>query len=330
MLANGNFGLGTETPNYKLDAVGTVRANIFTSSDSTSYQGLGLLNNTFIGAGNIASSLIVNDIDGARYAISAGGYSLTFSKNVSGTSWATGMQIIGTNASDTTPVVRVTNRLGIGKTPSVALDVNGAALISSTVRATSTGVDGTFGDAYIAQYSVTNAEANAIQTSVSGSANLSGFRFQASNGNLSAARTTIVDFLRDRQIFYGNVGININAPTAKIHAVNDTNGFVARFTGGSSSNVLGGFFANSTAGFASIGVQSNHEFRIFTNDTDRLTINGSTGAATFTNHVTGTCTTSFNGDGFRAIASATGGPGSQPGIGYWTAAGSKRDRKSVV
>jgi hypothetical protein len=205
MLANGNFGLGTETPNYKLDAVGTVRANIFTSSDSTSYQGLGILNNTFIGAGNIASGLIVNDIDGARYAISAGGFSLTFSKNVSGTSWATGMQIIGTNASDATPVVRVTNRLGIGKTPSVALDVNGEALISSTVRATSTGVDGTFADAYIAQYSVTNAEANAIQTSVSGSANLSGFRFQASNGNLSAGRTTIVDFLRDRQIFYGNI-----------------------------------------------------------------------------------------------------------------------------
>jgi hypothetical protein len=48
------------------------------------------------------------------------------------------------------------------------------------------------------------------------------------------------------------------------------------------------------------------------------------GTATFSSHVTGTCTTSFNGDGFRAIASATGAGGSQPGIGYWTAAGSKR------
>lgn len=41
-------------------------------------------------------------------------------------------------------------------------------------------------------------------------------------------------------------------------------------------------------------------------------------------HITGTCTTSFNGDGIRVIASATGAGGSQPGIGYWTAAGSKR------
>lgn len=54
------------------------------------------------------------------------------------------------------------------------------------------------------------------------------------------------------------------------------------------------------------------------------------GAATFSStisagsHITGTCTTSFNGDGIRVVASATGAGGSQPGIGYWTAAGSKR------
>jgi hypothetical protein len=75
----------------------------------------------------------------------------------------------------------------------------------------------------------------------------------------------------------------------------NSNGFVARFTGGATSGVLGGFFANSTAGFASIGVQSNHEFRIFTNDTDRLTINGSTGAATFTSSVTASGVRSING-----------------------------------
>jgi hypothetical protein len=85
------------------------------------------------------------------------------------------------------------------------LATSGAATFSSTVRATSTGVDGAFADAYIAQYSVTNAETNAIQTSVSSDASLSGFRFQASNGGGSSARTTVVDFLRDRQIFYGNV-----------------------------------------------------------------------------------------------------------------------------
>jgi hypothetical protein len=45
---------------------------------------------------------------------------------------------------------------------------------------------------------------------------------------------------------------------------------------------------------------------------------------TSNNYIKGTCTTSFNGDGVRVYASATGGPGSQPGIGFWTAAGSKR------
>jgi hypothetical protein len=62
----------------------------------------------------------------------------------------------------------------------------------------------------------------------------------------------------------------------------NSNGFVARFTGGATSGVLGGFFANSTAGFASIGVQSGHQFRIFTSDIDRLTVTsaGDVGIAT--------------------------------------------------
>ena len=70
----------------------------------------------------------------------------------------------------------------------------------------------------------------------------------------------------------GNVGIGTTSPSVKLHVVDNTNGFVARFTGGTSSNILGGIFASTASGFASIGVQSNHEFRIFTNDTDRLNI----------------------------------------------------------
>jgi hypothetical protein len=41
-------------------------------------------------------------------------------------------------------------------------------------------------------------------------------------------------------------------------------------------------------------------------------------------YIKATCTTAYNGDGFRVYASASGAAGSQPGIGYWTAAGSKR------
>ena len=71
-------------------------------------------------------------------------------------------------------------------------------------------------------------------------------------------------------------------------------------------------------------------FRMVTNNAYTVAQVHFLGAATFSSSVSagdfvrGTCTTAANGDGIRAIASATGGGGSQPGIGYWTAAGSKR------
>ena len=48
------------------------------------------------------------------------------------------------------------------------------------------------------------------------------------------------------------------------------------------------------------------------------------GSLTVTDFIRGTCTTSYNGDGIRVYATAIGAGGSQPGIGFWTAAGSKR------
>ena len=77
--------------------------------------------------------------------------------------------------------------------------------INSKVTSTSAGVDGTFADAFVSQYSSNNSETNAIQTSVSSTAINSGFRFQVSNGGGSSARTTVADFVRTTQTFYGNV-----------------------------------------------------------------------------------------------------------------------------
>jgi hypothetical protein len=87
----------------------------------------------------------------------------------------------------------------------------GAATFLSTVTATNgvrcinSGVDAVFQDAFVGVYSSNNNEQNAIQASVSSTAQNSGFRFQASNGGGSTGRTTVADFLRDRQIFYHNV-----------------------------------------------------------------------------------------------------------------------------
>lgn len=81
----------------------------------------------------------------------------------------------------------------------------GEAMFSSTIRATSTGVDGTYQDAFIAQYSANNNETNAIQTAVSSTASGSGFRFQASNGGGSSARTTVLTLVRDGATFNASV-----------------------------------------------------------------------------------------------------------------------------
>jgi hypothetical protein len=77
--------------------------------------------------------------------------------------------------------------------------------INGKTTTTSGGVDGTFADAFVSQYSGNNSETNAIQTSVSSVATSSGFRFQVSNGGGSSARTTVADFVRSTQTFYGNV-----------------------------------------------------------------------------------------------------------------------------
>jgi hypothetical protein len=91
-----------------------------------------------------------------------------------------------------------------------------SSVTASGVRSINSGVDGTFVDTFVGVYSVTNAEQNAIQCSVSGAASLSGFRFQASNGNLSANRTTVLDLLRGGAYFYTNVGIG-TYPSYKLH-----------------------------------------------------------------------------------------------------------------
>jgi hypothetical protein len=87
---------------------------------------------------------------------------------------------------------------------------------------------------------------------------------------------------------------------------------VARFTGGTSSNILGGIFASTASGFASIGVQSNHEFRIFTNDTDRLIITsgGSVGIGTASpSYLLTVGQAGTTADSYIQIASTTTGTG---------------------
>jgi len=94
-----------------------------------------------------------------------------------------------------------------------------SSVTASVVRSINGGVDGTFQDAFVGVYSGNNNEQNSIQTTVSSIAQSSGFRFQASNGGGSTGRTTVVDFVRDRAIFYTNVGIGTTSPSEKLEVV---------------------------------------------------------------------------------------------------------------
>lgn len=107
---------------------------------------------------------------------------------------------------ETAPATRLSITTGgnvlVGTTTDNVVD---RVQVNGSVSIINAGVDGVFADAYVSRLNLNTNESNAIQTTVSSSASLSGYRIQVSNGGGSSARTTVADFLRDRQIFYGNV-----------------------------------------------------------------------------------------------------------------------------
>jgi len=70
----------------------------------------------------------------------------------------------------------------------------------------------------------------------------------------------------------GNVSVGTSSPSYRFQVYNNTDGFISRFTGGTASNVNIGVFGSTGSSFGSIGTESNHQFRIFTNGVDRAII----------------------------------------------------------
>ena len=145
------------------------------------------------------------------------------------------------NLNDHTVSLYASNVLRL-QTTTTGVNIIGDLINTGIVYATNGGVDGTFADAFVARYSSNNAEQNSIQTAVSSAAGGSGFRFQVSNGGGSSGRTTTVDFLRDKSIFYTAVNINSTATIAGNTYIQPN----------ASSNNVGLFIQNnSTGGYGS-------------------------------------------------------------------------------
>jgi hypothetical protein len=237
---------------------------------------------------------------------------------------------VGTSTS--TPLILTTN-----DTTRLTIASTGAATFSSTVTATgnvrsiNTGVDGTFADAFVGVYNVNNNEQNAIQTSVSSAAEGSGFRFQASNGGGSAGRTNVVDFRRDRALFYTNVSIGTTSASYPLHVVNsgvyhitaeqsstntsNTSAYATFYViNNAGTSQVKGYFGAGGASVSNtamqnhvyVGSQSNHGMRFFTNDDVKMTIaaggnvgigNTSPGYRLHIDTSTGTLASFDNGDG---------------------------------
>jgi hypothetical protein len=112
---------------FSIARAGAIMINCLTPNST--YSGLASRDWTIFGSGSRAGAIAINDIAGANYAIHGGGYDLTFSKSVNGTSLANALAILGDNAADSTPDVRVYNNFDVQGTATV---LNAATIHSNS------------------------------------------------------------------------------------------------------------------------------------------------------------------------------------------------------
>ncbi len=252
------------------------------STQLTTFGATGSEAHIFGGSARVNGKLTVDDVNGISILSSANfGLNMYYDNG-------TGYSYIDSKY-DSASAGRLYIRTRTSGTPINALWFlgSGEATFSSSVTAggtisvVSTGVDGTFQDAFIARYSGNNAETNAILTAVSSTASGSGFRFDVSNGGGSSARTTALTLTRAAATFSSSVTA-ASFSTAGLLNTSDRLWITGDVPISSwlSSSLTGGYSATSSYGW----VNADTSLRLGVNGTVQLNLTSS--SATFSNSIT--------------------------------------------
>jgi len=178
LTRDGNVGIGTSSPSSILDIRGTGTYDYISISNGSTSGGGGILTRQ----NATASSWFGN----------SGGWEGGTSNDTGIGSYAGGIRFY-TNGG--TEKMRITSG---GIVCVAGTSQLGSSTLSAfgSVAARNSGVDASYAEAFTAYYSANNTESNAILTSVSTTAQNSGFRFDVSNGAGSAARTAALTLTR--------------------------------------------------------------------------------------------------------------------------------------